>query len=97
MSITAVTHENDATIKSFVSTSYEQKACMLQLSTVHLFQGQEQTFTKSDTMKMSSDTMIMSSASESTTMFRQGGKKWSLSDLLLASIIYKGCALLRKC
>ena len=27
----------------------------------------------------------------------QGSKKWSLSDLLLASIIHKGCALLRKC
>ena len=48
-------------------------------------------------MKMSSATMRTSSASESTTMFTQGSKKWSLSDLLLASIIHKGCALLRKC
>ena len=51
----------------------------------------------SDTMKMSSTTMKTSSASEGTTLFRQGSKKWSLSDLLLASIIHKGCALLRKC
>ena len=59
---------------------------------LQLFQGQEQTLTYSDTMKMSSATMKTSGASESTTMFRQGSKKWSLSDLLLASIIHKGCA-----
>ena len=42
MTITAFTHENDAMIKHF-SFDITRTEYMLQLSIVHLFQGQEQT------------------------------------------------------
>ena len=63
MTITAFNHENDAMIKKFCF-DITRTECMLQLSTVHLFQGQEQPLMESGTMEMSSAATKTSSASE---------------------------------